>query len=146
MEACISVEREQDKIIKKLKTLSGSTAKKLQQLIDQVAELKAKFEDGLFIILIKAHHHGGFVLLVAVQNDPQQVLCGEQVQWIKDLHKSSKEACHSISAEHKDIHASISKYGRAIDKVYLDSIIIRVWGSHGHPRGSPMSNTSHEGT
>ena len=49
MEACVLVEREQDKIIKKLRTLSGSTAKKLQQLIDQVAELKAKFEGGLLL-------------------------------------------------------------------------------------------------
>lgn len=55
MEACVLVEREQDKIIKKLRTLSGTTAKKLQQLIDQVAELKEKFVEGLFIILIKAH-------------------------------------------------------------------------------------------
>ena len=40
------VEREQDKIMKKLRTLSGLTAKKLQKLIDQVAELKTKFEEG----------------------------------------------------------------------------------------------------
>jgi hypothetical protein len=51
MEACVMVEREQEKIMKKLKTLSGSASKKLQQLIDQVADLKAKFEGqecGLF--------------------------------------------------------------------------------------------------
>ncbi len=46
MEACVLVEREQEKIIKKLKTLSGSASRKLQQLIDQVVELKAKFEAG----------------------------------------------------------------------------------------------------
>ena len=46
MEACVLVEREQDKIMKKLKSLSGSASKKLQQLIDQVADSKAKFEEG----------------------------------------------------------------------------------------------------
>lgn len=46
MEACVLVEREQEKIMKKLKSLSGSASKKLQQLIDQVADLKAKFEAG----------------------------------------------------------------------------------------------------
>lgn len=46
MEACVLVEREQDKVIKKLRALSGSTAKKLQKLIDQVAEMKAIIEDG----------------------------------------------------------------------------------------------------
>lgn len=49
MEACVLVEREQDKIIKKLNTLHGSTAIKLQQLIDQVAELKGKFEEGWWL-------------------------------------------------------------------------------------------------
>lgn len=44
MEACVLVEREQDKVIKKLRTFSGSTATKLQKLIDQVAELKTIFE------------------------------------------------------------------------------------------------------
>ena len=46
MEACILVEREQDKVIKKLRTLSGSTAKRLQSIIDQVSELRTKFEEG----------------------------------------------------------------------------------------------------
>lgn len=60
MEACVLVEREQEKILKKLRTLSGSASRKLQQLIDQVADLKAKFEEGqsvfLFVcFLYKAH-------------------------------------------------------------------------------------------
>ena len=42
------VEREQDKIIKKLRTLSESASAKLQQLIDRVAELKVRFEEGKF--------------------------------------------------------------------------------------------------
>lgn len=45
------------------------------------------------------------------------MVSSEQVQMIKDLHKSSRETCQNISSEHKDIHASISKFGRAIDKV-----------------------------
>lgn len=44
MDACTLVEREQVKIGKKLESLSGSTAKKLQGIIDQVAELKASLE------------------------------------------------------------------------------------------------------
>lgn len=48
MEACVLVEREQDKITKKLRLLSGSSAKKLQNLLEQVAMVKAKFEEGLW--------------------------------------------------------------------------------------------------
>ena len=47
----------------------------------------------------------------------QNVVASEQVKRVKELHKAGKEACLSISSEHKDIHASISKFGRAIDKV-----------------------------
>ena len=40
MEACLSVEREQDKVLKKLKILSGSSAEKLQKMIDKIMEIK----------------------------------------------------------------------------------------------------------
>lgn len=42
MDACLAVEREQEKVLKKLKTLSGSAADKLQKLIDQIAQLRNK--------------------------------------------------------------------------------------------------------
>jgi hypothetical protein len=60
----------------------------------------------------------------ASHTDTEQALSNEQVQWLKELHKTGKEMCLSISTDHKDIHASISKYGRAIDKV---SWHITVW-------------------
>lgn len=40
MDACLAVEREQEKVLKKLKTLSGSYAYNLQILIDQIAQLR----------------------------------------------------------------------------------------------------------
>ena len=39
-EACLAVEREQDKVVKKMRTFSGSSADKLQKIIDQVTALK----------------------------------------------------------------------------------------------------------
>ena len=57
-------------------------------------------------------------------DDPRLMLSGEQVQWIKDFHKTNKETCQSVSSEHKDIHASISKYGRGIDKVCISYLTI----------------------
>ena len=46
MEACLAVEREQDKVLKKLKTLSGSSADKLQKLIDQITILRKELQEG----------------------------------------------------------------------------------------------------
>ena len=48
---------------------------------------------------------------------PDSLLTSEQVQVTVELAKHAKEACQAVSTEHKDIHASISKFGRAIDKV-----------------------------
>ena len=42
----------------------------------------------------------------------------EQSQPVKEFVQKAKETCQAISTEHKDIHASISKFGKAIDKVY----------------------------
>ncbi len=46
MESCLAVEREQDKVLKKLKTLSGSASDKLQKVIDQVNTLKEQLSAG----------------------------------------------------------------------------------------------------
>ena len=46
MEACLAVEREQDKVLKRLKTLSGSSADKLQKLIDEVSLLQQQISEG----------------------------------------------------------------------------------------------------
>lgn len=37
---CALIEHEQEKVLKKLKTLSGTSASKLQKLIDQIAQFR----------------------------------------------------------------------------------------------------------
>ena len=55
MEACLGVEREQEKVVKKLKAVSGSATEKLQQVLDQIQALKelltAAGEDSLSLFL-----------------------------------------------------------------------------------------------
>ncbi len=53
MDACLAVEREQEKVLKKLRTLSGSSANKFQKLIDQIAQLRDKIGSYKLILLIK---------------------------------------------------------------------------------------------
>ena len=48
---------------------------------------------------------------------PESLLSPEQVHATVELAKRTKQACQNVSTDHKDIHASISKFGRAIDKV-----------------------------
>lgn len=49
-EACLAVEREQEKVIKKMRTFSDSSADKLQKIIDQVAELKLQLSSRKYSI------------------------------------------------------------------------------------------------
>lgn len=48
MEACLAVEREQEKVVKKLRTLSGTASERLQKIIDQVNTLREQLNAGLF--------------------------------------------------------------------------------------------------
>lgn len=54
MEACLAVEREQEKVIKKLKTVSGSASKKLQRILDQIQALKEQLARGRSTALVVA--------------------------------------------------------------------------------------------
>ena len=47
MDACLAVEREEDKVLKKLRTLSGSASEKLQKIIEQVNELRDQLDAGM---------------------------------------------------------------------------------------------------
>ena len=47
MDACLGVEREQEKVLKKLRTLSGSASEKLQKIIDQVESLRDQLNAGM---------------------------------------------------------------------------------------------------
>lgn len=116
MEACLAVEREQEKVVKKLKTVTGSTTEKLQQVLDQIQALKDQLtagkcaaghllEPSLYYYVCTA---GGVSGGEATQ---------EQRETVRQCMRRVKEAAQTASNEHKDMHATISKLGKAIDKV-----------------------------
>ena len=50
------------------------------------------------------------------------MLSSEHCQAVKECAKTAKETCQGISTEHKEVHAAISKFGRAIDKVCVSPL------------------------
>ena len=56
MDACLAVEREQEKVLKKLRTLSGSSADKLQKLIDQIIQLREQLGRVYYFYLVPTMH------------------------------------------------------------------------------------------
>lgn len=53
---------------------------------------------------------------------PDSPVTAEFVGAVKECAKKAKEASQSVSNEHKDIHAAISKCGRVIDKVHVQCV------------------------
>ena len=71
MEACLAVEREQEKVVKKLKTVSGSASEKLKQVLDQIQVLKHQLSAcksliSLLIVYVYNPRHFTLQLLVMV--------------------------------------------------------------------------------
>ena len=118
MEACLAVEREQDKVVKKMKTVTGSATEKLQQVLDQIQALKDQLTTGDQVTVFAF----SLPLTVPVRAAPGGgEVTQEQREAVRQCIRSAKEAAQAASNEHKDMHATISKLGKAIDKVCASS-------------------------
>ena len=98
----MSVEREQEKVLKKLRTLSGSASEKLQKIIDQVESLRDQLNAGMGTYLRLS-------IFPSHSSPPpsESVLSPEHCQAVKECTKTAKETCQGISTEHKEVHAAI---------------------------------------
>lgn len=94
------MEREQEKVVKKLRTVSGSATEKLQRVLDQIQALKDQ--------------------LTAVPGSSEVAV--EQSEAVRQCMRGVKETAQAASNEHKDMHATISKLGKAIDKNFSSDI------------------------
>ncbi len=73
--------------------------------------------------------HSGVSVLLSLPSDtapPDSLVSPVQSQAVKDCMKRVKDTCQDVSTEHKDIHAAISKFGRAIDKVQNRAVCVCV--------------------
>lgn len=127
MEACLAVEREHEKVVKKLRTVSGSATEKLQRVLDQIQALKNKLMAGrtslswvvgtvtISVIHVKCTVTVYGRVFPAAPGTSEVTL--EQSETVRQCLCDVKEAAQTASNDHKDMHATISKLGKAIDKV-----------------------------
>ncbi|KAK2187650.1 hypothetical protein NP493_158g01008 [Ridgeia piscesae] len=97
MDACMSVEREVDKVLQKLKDTATHTGESLEEAIVQVQAVARELEEG------------GYNGDVNVAQSLRLSQCLKKVQ----------EAVNNLSAIHKDRHGSVSKVGKAIDRSFV---------------------------
>ncbi|XP_022662303.1 protein RMD5 homolog A-like [Varroa jacobsoni] len=95
MEACIAVEKEVDKVVSKLESFEKHQAKTLQELIDTVSSMEQE--------------------IGAVERDVREtntVVLDTCVKKIKDV-------TISLATQHRDLHGTVSKVGKVIDKNFI---------------------------
>ncbi|XP_022097753.1 protein RMD5 homolog A-like [Acanthaster planci] len=101
MDACLSVQKEVDKVLGKFEGIKTHSARTLEELIDSLNNIKHE--------LSAADHHTEL-------NRVHQLILGSAQNRTKDI-------LTRVSNEHKDIHSSVSKIGKVIDKNFTSELI-----------------------
>lgn len=97
MDSCLGVEQDLDKALTKFNSLNDNTNRVLQDIIDQVEDLRKE---------------------IAKQpaNTP---LIPAQAMSVTDLAASVKQAVFQMSTEHRELHATVSRVGKSIDRHFI---------------------------
>uniref|UniRef100_A0A4W4E6K4 Uncharacterized protein n=1 Tax=Electrophorus electricus TaxID=8005 RepID=A0A4W4E6K4_ELEEL len=95
MEQCACVERELEKVLHRFVTYGHQSEERLDELLHSVCELRSR------------------VVTFGVQDADLSALSQTMAQCCKEI----KETVQILASRHKDIHGSVSKVGKAIDRV-----------------------------
>ncbi|XP_041476747.1 E3 ubiquitin-protein ligase RMND5A-like isoform X1 [Lytechinus variegatus] len=101
MEACMNVEREADKVIGKFHGVLNHAERTLDELIENLASVQEE--------LSKSPHDDQFNLF-------HNHLLSSSIKRVREI-------TSRLSNEHKDIHSSVSKVGKSIDKNFVSELI-----------------------
>ncbi|KAK9878913.1 hypothetical protein WA026_003739 [Henosepilachna vigintioctopunctata] len=97
MDACRSLERELDKLLSKFGGINDHAGRVLAELIGHVKGLQQE-----------------------LNNAPEDhVLTNLQVNLIMDTMKKVKETLSRLATEHRELHSSLSKFGKLIDRMFI---------------------------
>ncbi|XP_013415878.1 protein RMD5 homolog A [Lingula anatina] len=94
MDACQAVEREVDKVLSKFNSLEQQTTKTLSDLISSIQGIQAELD--------------------SVPEDTE--ISTAQTILLAQNSRKIKDAVSKVSTEHKDLHSSVSKVGKAVDR------------------------------
>ncbi|XP_052749628.1 E3 ubiquitin-protein ligase RMND5A isoform X2 [Galleria mellonella] len=97
MESCVGVEQDLDKAISKFNAINDHTDVVLQDIIEQVQNLKKEI----------------------AQNPPDTPLSQTQAMVVSDLAARVKQTVFQMSTEHRELHATVSRVGKSIDRHFI---------------------------
>ncbi|XP_077992250.1 E3 ubiquitin-protein ligase RMND5A-like [Glandiceps talaboti] len=100
MDACLSVEREVDKVFGKFQQIASHSQKTLEELIQHVEGIRNE-----------------------LGNAPENhELTAAQSILLTQCAKKVKDSATCLGSNHKDLHSSVSKVGKAIDRNFMPDI------------------------
>uniref|UniRef100_U5ENW0 Putative e3 ubiquitin ligase n=1 Tax=Corethrella appendiculata TaxID=1370023 RepID=U5ENW0_9DIPT len=97
MEACSAVEKEIEKVISKFTAINDHSQKIIKDVISFIEKLKGSIEE----------------------TSPDQELTPGQVVVLRDAISKTKEKLQRLTTEHRDLHGTVSKVGKAIDRNFV---------------------------
>ena len=117
-ESCDAVERELDKVLVKFGGVSEHFDRTIDKQIDFINALREQFEEGIQKS-ITFHHcswscsNSFFVFTVSEEYELTQ----NQATILSDAVTQVRETVGRVATDHRDLHSSVSKVGKAIDRV-----------------------------
>ncbi|KAJ8982327.1 hypothetical protein NQ317_006673 [Molorchus minor] len=97
MEACLAVEKEVDRVFSKFGGINDHARRVLSDLISQIQSLKDEYQNA----------------------GEDHVLTGIQVDILKQNMTKIKETVSKLATDHRDLHSTVSKVGKAIDRNFV---------------------------
>ncbi|CAG2055093.1 unnamed protein product, partial [Timema podura] len=94
MEACNAVEREVDKVLSKFSTISEHADRVLRYITNYIEALKKEYDDG------PSDHE----------------LTATQILILKQSLNKVRSTVQKLTTDHRDLHSTVSKVGKAIDR------------------------------
>ncbi|XP_041981668.1 E3 ubiquitin-protein ligase RMND5A [Aricia agestis] len=97
MDSCLGVEQDLDKATTKFTALNDQTSTAIDELITKVENLKKEL----------------------AKQSPDDPLPPEEVKLIVDMIASLKQAVFQMSTDHRELHATVSRVGKSIDRHFI---------------------------
>ncbi|GLV31686.1 Souji [Carabus blaptoides fortunei] len=97
MEACLAVEREADKVLAKFGSINEHAERVLSDLLSYIESLKNELENA----------------------PPDHTLTTGQIVLLNQAMKKIKDTVQRLATDHRDLHSTVSKVGKAIDRNFV---------------------------
>lgn len=133
-EACASVEKELDRVITKLEQLHKNSAYEIGDIASLMSELVNVLGNAEQMVVttlntgtqmnapdeVSTDDPMSDIVNMQVETEPTapQRLTDRQMEIIRDAISKCNERVQKLSTEHRDLHGSVSKIGKAIDRNY----------------------------